>query len=89
MVSSEQSKKVSGLRFKFNVEVGKGINVRFDKVNKIGGNGENGRCLARQKSNGESVKEKGVLRKFGRVMGMVQSKQVAIDWTRNWREYVN
>ena len=35
------------------------------------------------------VTEKGVLRKFGRVMGMVQSKQVAIDWTRNWREYVN
>ena len=28
----------------------------------------------------ESVKEKGVLRKLGRVMGIVQSKQVAVDF---------
>lgn len=37
----------------------------FDKANKRGGDGENGRCLARQKSNGESVKDRGVLRKLG------------------------
>ena len=47
MVSSEQSKKVSGLRFKFNVEVGKKIDVsKALKKQKRGGDGENGRRLA-------------------------------------------
>ena len=51
----------------------------FDKVNKIGGNGENGRCLASKMSGEECVKDRGVLRKLGRVMGIVQSKQVVVD----------
>ncbi len=58
----------------------------FEKANKRGGDGENGRCLASIMSGDESVKDSGVLRNLGRVMGIVQSKQVAIDWTRNWRK---
>ena len=58
----------------------------FEKANKRGGDGENGRCLASRMSVEGSAMDKGVLRKLGRVMGKVQSKQVAIDWTRNWRE---
>ena len=73
-------KQVGGLRLKFNVDVGKGIKVRFDKVNKRGGDGGNGRCLASKMSGEESVKDNGVLRKLGRVMGKVQSKQVAVDF---------
>lgn len=34
-VIEDRLKQVGGLRFKFNVEVGKGINVRFDKADKI------------------------------------------------------
>lgn len=37
----------------------------FDKVNKRGGDGENGQCLASKISGEESVKDRGVLRKLG------------------------
>ena len=37
----------------------------FDKVNKRGGDGENGRCLVSKMSGEESVKDRGVLRKLG------------------------
>ena len=55
----------------------------FDKENKKGGSGENGWCLASKMSGEKSVKDNGILRKLGRVMGIVQSKQVAIDWGIN------
>ena len=34
----------------------------------------------------ESVKDKGVLRKLGRVMGIVQNKQVVVDFGRKLKE---
>ena len=37
----------------------------FEKANKRGGDGENGRCLASFISGWESVKDRGVLRKLG------------------------
>ena len=37
----------------------------FEKANKRGGDGENGRCLASKISGEESVKDRGVLRKLG------------------------
>lgn len=52
----------------------------FEKANKRGGDGENQRCLASRMSVQESVKDKGILRKLGRVTGIVQSKQVAVDF---------
>ena len=51
----------------------------FEKANKRRGDGEDERCLASRMSGKESVKDKGVLRKLGRVMGVVQSKQVDVD----------
>ena len=51
----------------------------FDKVNKRGGDGKNGRCLASIMSGDESVKDMGFSRKQVRLMGIVQNKQVAVD----------
>ena len=51
----------------------------FVKANKIGCDGENGQCLASKISGEESVKDRAVLRKLGRVTGIVKSKQVVID----------
>ena len=52
----------------------------FEKANKRGGDGENGWCLASKMSGEKSVKDNGILRKLGRVMGIVQNKQVAVDF---------
>lgn len=51
----------------------------FVKADKRGGDGENGRSLASKMSSEESVKDKGALRKLGRVMGIVQSKQEVVS----------
>ena len=34
----------------------------------------------------ESVKEEGIIRKLGRVMGIVQNKQVVVDFGRKLKE---
>ena len=47
----------------------------FEKANKRGGDGENGRCLTSKMSGEGSVKDRSFLRKLGRVMGKVQTSK--------------
>ena len=54
-------------------------NYIYLDLTKKRGDGENGRFLASLMSGKESVKDSGVLRKLGRVMGIVQNKQVAVN----------
>ena len=55
-------------------------NYIYLNLTKKGGDGENGRCLTSKMSGEGSVKDRSFLRKLGRVMGIVQSKQVAVDF---------